>query len=166
MALDPDPAALGDESRAVVTTPRRARVLFVAASVVAVLAGGLVAAAGGEAPSHHLSWAAAYLVLVCGLAQAFLGAGQFALTPGPPSTRVLAWQFAAFNVGNAGVLAGTLSGFLPVLDAGSVVLLVSLGTFYWSTRKATARRRLAAVAYRTLVVLLAVSVPVGAVLAR
>ncbi len=133
--------------------------------MLAVLAGGLVAAAGGEAPSRHLSWASAYLVLVCGLAQVFLGGVQFLATT-PSSPPLLAWQSVTFNLGNAGVLAGTLSGFWPVLDVGGAVLLVSLGLFAWATRSLDGRWPLLGAAYRVALVLLAVSVPIGCVLAR
>lgn len=140
-------------------------VLFVAAGAVLVLAGGFVAAAGGEAPSRHLSWASAYLVLVCGSAQIFLGGGQALVGSRPPRPLLLAAQFTAFNLGNAGVLAGTLSGMTGVLDAGSAALVVAFILFAWATRDAVGRRRFAAV-YRVVLAALAVSVPLGAVLAR
>ncbi|MGH8989459.1 MAG: hypothetical protein ACRDXC_12840 [Acidimicrobiales bacterium] len=138
---------------------------FVVAGAVLVLAGGMVAAAGGEAPSRHLSWASAYLVLVCGATQIFLGGGQAMLVRQPARRLVLA-QLVTFELGNACVLVGTLSGVHGVLYAGSATLFVSLAMFAWSTRAATLRPRLFVIAYRALVVLLAVGVPAGSVLAR
>lgn len=138
---------------------------FVAAGAALVLAGGFVAAAGGEAPSKHLSWACAYLVLVCGSAQILLGGGQALIGSRHPRRALLAVQFTAFNLGNAGVLAGTLSGVAGVLYAGSGVLVVAVGLFAWGTKDA-AGRHLAVVGYRVVIVALAVSVPVGGVLAR
>ena len=139
--------------------------MFVVVGAVLVLAGGFVAAAGGEAPSRHLSWASAYLVLVCGSAQVLLGGGQALLARRLPGPSLVAAQFAAFNLGNAGVLAGTLSGVTGVLYAGGAVLVVALGLFAWATREAVARHRLV-IAYRAALVVLAVSVPVGGALAR
>lgn len=133
------------------------------AGALLVLAGGFVAAAGGEAPSRHLSWASAYLVLVCGSAQIFLGGGQAFVGSRAVPPRLAAVQLAAFNLGNAGVLAGTLSGAAPVLYAGSAVLLVALALFAWSTRSATGPR-LHVTVYRIVLVALAVSVPIGGVL--
>lgn len=138
---------------------------FVAAGAALVLAGGFVAAAGGEAPSRHLSWACAYLVLVCGSAQVFLGGGQALIASRPPRPLVRAAQFGAFNLGNAGVLAGTLSGVTGVLGVGSAVLVVALGLFAWATRD-TVGPRLRVVVYRLVLVALAVSVPVGGALAH
>jgi hypothetical protein len=48
--------------------------LFVASGAVFVLAGCFAAAADGVTASPHLSWASAYLVLVCSSAQIVLGA--------------------------------------------------------------------------------------------
>ncbi len=146
--------------------PAQARTLFVTVGIICVLAGGLVAAAGGEAPSRHLSWAAAYLVLVCGLAQGLLGAGQFLVAADSPTPRMVAWELVAFNLGNAGVVAGTLAGVLPALDVGSAVLLGSLGLFAWATRTSSGGGRLLIVAFRAALVLLALSVPIGVVMAR
>jgi hypothetical protein len=143
--------------------PRRSWAPFVGAGALLVLAGGFVAAAGGEAPSRHLSWAAAYLVLVCGSAQIFLGGGQALVGSRPVPPRLAAVQLAAFNLGNAGVLVGTLSGTAAVLYAGSAVLVVALALFAWATRS-TVSPRLRVVVYRVVLVALAVSIPVGGVL--
>lgn len=147
--------------------PPRARRLFGGAATVAVAAGGFVAAAGGVAPTRHLSWATAYLVLVWGLCQAVLGIGQFLVAPRTSSpARVVTWQFVTFNLGNAGVLVGTLAGYTFVLDAGSAVLLVALALFTWATRSVAGGPRMAILAYRAVLIVLVASVPAGIVLAH
>jgi hypothetical protein len=139
---------------------------FVASGAASVLAGGFVAAAGGVAPSPHLSWASAYLVLVSGSAQLLLGGGQALLASCPLRSGLVAWQFAAFNLANAAVLAGTLSGTKGVLDAGGVIFLVALGLFAWATKEPSGRHRSLAFVYRVGLLVLAVSVPIGVFLAR
>ena len=65
--------------------------------------------ATAPAPSEHGSWAAAYLMLVCGVAQLDLGIRQALLAPGTPSLRVIAVGPDG-TPGNAAILAGTLPG--------------------------------------------------------
>ena len=55
--------------------------VFVALGGMCVIAGGCVAAASSVTPSETASWAAAYLVLVGGVAQVFLGLGQVLVAP-------------------------------------------------------------------------------------
>jgi hypothetical protein len=138
-------------------------VLFAAVGAACVVAGGLTAAVSATAPSEHGAWAAAYLVLVCGVAQIALGAGQPLL--GHPARRLLAWEFAAWNLGNAGVLAGTLAGSTTVVDAGGVLLAAALALMAFGTRKTSASRVWALRGYRVLTALVLVSIPVGLVLA-
>ncbi|MGH9105408.1 MAG: hypothetical protein ACRDZX_06140 [Acidimicrobiales bacterium] len=142
----------------------RAWLPFVAVGALLVLAGGLVSAAGGEDPSRHLSWASAYLVLVCGLAQVFLGGGQALLAPAPPHRGLLVGEVAVLNLANAAVIVGTLAGVAAALWAGSALFLVALSLFAWVTREAVLRYRPGLVAYRVVLVVLAASVPVGSVL--
>jgi hypothetical protein len=81
--------------------------------VICVVAGGLVAAVTAPAATEHGGRAAAYLVLVAGVAQVGLGFGQALLAPGPLSARLVAIEVAVWNLGNAAVLAGTLLGATP-----------------------------------------------------
>lgn len=136
---------------------------FVIAGAASVLAGGFLAAAGGEAPSRHLSWACAYLVLVCGSAQIFLGGGRVLVATRLPAPKVVAWQLGTFNLGNAGVLAGTLLATPVLLYVGSALLVTALVLFAWDTRGA-AQPGIRLVIYRLGVIALAVSVPIGAIL--
>ncbi|WP_210418236.1 hypothetical protein [Ruania zhangjianzhongii] len=138
-----------------------------------IVAGGLVAAVTGPLGLERGSWVAAYLVLVGGVAQLALG-----WVPGELGRAVpvrSAWvQVAAWNVGNALVIVGTLTGVLIGVDAGSVLLVLALllailgtvGPLGAPAPRPGRWRRLLGRAYLGLLVLLAVSIPVGIVLAH
>jgi len=134
--------------------------LFGAACIVG---GGLVAAASAPAHSELGTWAAAYLVLVGGAAQIALGVAQAVLSPGRPSAVAVDVQVVLFNAGNAAVVAGTAAGVHVLGDAGGLLLLGALALSVCAVRGVGGR---AAGLYRTLVVVLALSIPVGSVLAR
>lgn len=80
--------------------------------IAAVITGGLVAAAVAHAPVQKLVWMSAYLVLIVGVAQIVFGAGQAALSSPVASPGWIAGEWIVFNLGNAGVIAGTLAGRL------------------------------------------------------
>lgn len=149
---------------------RRALLPFAVIGTLCVVAGGLVAAATAVAPTRHGAWAAAYLVLVCGVAQAGLGLGQILSTSHTP-TPVVAVQLVGWNLGNAAVLVGTLTGQTVVVDAGGALLVIALIllaralTPAGGPRAASAHRG-ARYGYATLILLLLLSIPVGLVLAR
>jgi hypothetical protein len=128
-----------------------------------VVAGGLVAAASAPAHSEVGTWAAAYLVLVGGVAQIVLGFAQAVLSPERRSAVTSDLQVVLFNAGNVAVLAGTVAGVHVVGDAGSLALLAALVLSAAAVSGVGGR---AAGLYRAIVVLLALSVPVGSVLAR
>ena len=137
---------------------------FAAVGVACIVAGGVVAAATAHAPTEHALWAVAYLVLVGGVGQLALGTGQAWLAGAPPSTAVLAVEFAAWNVGNAAVITGTIAGLVWLTDLGGVLLVLALALLLTGT--AGARPGWALRSYRILVALILVSIPVGLVLAR
>lgn len=137
--------------------------LFIA-GVACVLLGGLTAAFTGPLDLTKGSWAAAYLVLVCGAASCAIAAAQARPRTepiGPNATRV---QAAAWALGNAAVLAGTLTGIPLAVDAGAALLLTALGLALALTRSAAPG--LVRTAYRLALVALLLSVPVGVVLAH
>jgi hypothetical protein len=139
---------------------------FVGVGAACVIAGGCVSAVGGLAPSAPAAWAAAYLVLVAGVAQVALGAGQAWLAPRAPSRTWCAAELALWNAGNAAVLAGALLSVGVVVDAGGALLvagLVLLVRGSWGA--ARGRRRWLLHVFRGLMLLLLVSIPVGLVLA-
>jgi hypothetical protein len=148
----------------------RAYLPFAVIGTGCVVAGGLVAAFSALAPSEHASWAAAYLVLVAGVVQVGLGAGQAVFAPGVPRWLIVA-QAVGWNVGNASVLAGTLLGVAALGDAGGGLLAATLFLFVRGVGAGAApldsgSRRWLLRGYRLLVLLVLVSIPVGLVLAR
>ncbi|MGH8918722.1 MAG: hypothetical protein ACRDZY_11725 [Acidimicrobiales bacterium] len=139
---------------------------FVGLGTLCVIAGGLVAAANGLAPSAHGSWAAAYLVLVAGVAQVALGAGQrFLGAQSLAPWASVGGELGSWNLGNAAVITGTLLGLQTLTYAGSGLLVVALGLFALTTRHSRPPRPWFLAAYRAVVAALAISVPVGVVLA-
>jgi hypothetical protein len=139
-----------------------------ALGAVGVISGGLVAAAIAPDPTEHGSWAAAYLVLVVGVAQIALSAGQAVLSVTARSAGVVAVEAACWNVANALVIAGTVADVHAIVYAGGALLVVALAIFANGARGATTvahARRWSVYAFRALVVLLLVSIPVGLVLA-
>jgi len=142
---------------------------FLVIGTACVIAGGLVAAATAPTPSEHGSWAAAYLVLVAGVAQVGLGAGQ-AMSGGRTSRRAVLAELTGWNLGNAAVLAGTLAGVGFIVDLGGAALLVVLALLLRSALTAggapPGRGRWLLRSYCALLALLIVSIPVGLVLER
>lgn len=140
-----------------------------------IIAGGLVAAVTGPLALAHGSWAAAYLVLVAGVAQIALPVGQAMLAlwaRNPVGRRLLLVEFAGWNLGNAAVIAGTLSNTTWLVNLGGALLVVALTALLVATRSGPGRvevargRRVALLAVRALVALLLVSIPVGLWLAH
>jgi hypothetical protein len=144
---------------------RGALLPFLVIGTACVIAGGLVAAATAPNPSQHGSWAAAYLVLVAGVAQIGLGAGQ-AMFGGRTSPRTVLAEIAGWNLGNAAVLAGTLAGVGLVVDLGGAALLVVLRGALTGGAAPSGRARWLLRGYCALLLVLIVSIPVGLVLGR
>lgn len=130
-----------------------------------VIAGGFASAAGASSPTRHLAWAVAYLVLVVGVAQICLGLGQAVLGERAPGRSFTAVEVVAFNLGNAGVLVGTLRETPWLVDVGGVALIVALVGFMLGAR-GRAEPRWLRYLYWFVIVVLVVSIPVGLVLAR
>ncbi|MBK5248789.1 MAG: hypothetical protein JJE50_05055 [Actinomycetales bacterium] len=138
--------------------------IFVVVGSGCIVAGGLVSAVTGPFGFTDGSWTAAYLVLVAGVAQLGLGAGQALLAAELPTRATTGGQLAAWNVGNIGVLGGTLAGRPSAVIAGGLALVVALVLFLRGVATSRPGNRGPLVGYRLLVVLLAVSIPVGLVL--
>lgn len=139
---------------------------FVGIGTVCVVAGGMVAAVTARNPTESGTWAAAYLVLVAGVAQIALGVGQALLAEEMPPPRLVVAELILWNCANTGVLAGSLLGVEPLIDAGGGLLVVVLALFAHRVRGAGRAARRLLFAYRLLVVALLVSVPIGLLLAR
>lgn len=137
---------------------------FAALGAAFVVAGGLVAAATAPNPSELTSWAAAYLVLVGGVVQVALGAGQALLALGTPSRRVIAIELMGWNAGSGAVLAGTLLGLSWLADVGGALLVPALVLVIRGVRGAARQPAWPLHLYRALVTLVLVSIPVGLVI--
>lgn len=135
---------------------------FVVVALIAIVAGGLAAAATAHAPSRIIIWMAAYLVLVAGLAQLLLGVGQALLAADVPSRTWVALEFVLFNAGNAGVIVGALTDRFFIVAGGEVLFAIALGLFLFGTRAAT--RRPSLTAYHGLIGVLLIGAVVGLVL--
>lgn len=138
----------------------RAAGVFVVVGFVAIIAGGLVAAVTGPADLADGAWTAAYLVLVVGVAQLALGAGQAWLSTELPTPARRTWQLTTYNLGNAAVLVGTLSDTVVAVLGGGALLVVALVLFLVTTH-GTGAHRLLVLGYRMVVAVLAVSIPIG-----
>lgn len=147
------------------TSPRSAVLPFFALGTAAIIFAGLLSAALARVASYHSAWLVAYLVLIVGVAQVALGLGQWWLASKRLSPGVIAGELVVFNLGNAGVILGTLISAPIWVDAGSVLIAIALAWFGWSVWRP--RKRGGALwAYWALVVLLLVSVIVGLFLAH
>lgn len=140
---------------------------FVVVGAVAVVAGGLVAAVTGPTDFGRGSWLAAFLVLVAGVAQIALGAGQAWLAPSRPADPVRRAELASWNLGVTATMIGTLVGGPLLTTAGGLVMVVALGIFLCAVRRpgSAPAPRWAKVGYQLGVAILLVSTPVGLVLA-
>ncbi|WP_132993064.1 hypothetical protein [Gordonia zhaorongruii] len=136
-----------------------------AAGSAFVIIGGLVAAVAGPLDLTKGSWLAAYLVLVCGVALIVIGAAQQHLTTAIRA-RTRVWQLAGWGVANALVIVGSLASVPLVTDAGSVLLFATLAVTAWTAWPLLRTRRTAAFVYVAVLIVLAVSVPIGSVLAH
>ncbi|MBM7847727.1 hypothetical protein [Arthrobacter roseus] len=131
-----------------------------------VIAGGLVAAVTSPLQLAHGSWAAAYQVLVAGVAQNAFGTAQRALAPAPPSSRVVAAELLTWNVGSAAVIGGTLIRNPYVVDGGGLLLVIALAIMIRTVRGKGEGPAWALWLYRILLVVILVSIPIGLTLAH
>ena len=130
-----------------------------------VVAGGLIAAVTGPLNLEHGSWAAAFCVLVAGVAQYTIGVVQTVLASKKPSGWMLAAELAAWNVGCASVILGTAITLPVFVNVGGLLLVVALALLIVTVR-GKAEPRWALFSYRALLVIILVSIPIGLVLAH
>jgi hypothetical protein len=138
---------------------------FAGIGVACVIAGGLVAAVTRPLAFELGSWLAAFLVLVGGVAQLGLGAGQAWLSDDRPPARLVVREVAAWNAGLAATIAGSLLDLPAVTVAGGVTLVAALALFLVTTRTATQGPTWMRLSYRAVLVVVLSSTPVGLVLA-
>ncbi len=135
---------------------------FAVLATLAIVAAGVVAAAIAYAPTQHLIWMVAYLVLVVGVMQWVFGAGQAWLAPEAPSRAVVWSQWSLFNVGSACVIGGTLVNRTGVVAAGVVLFVLAMVAFFLGVRRS--RHRGWGVAYHVLLALIGLSACIGMVI--
>ena len=157
---------MSNSSRTVPAGDIKPALAFGSVALLCVVAGGLVAAVTGPLQLEHGSWAAAYLVLVGGVAQGALGISQYFLAP----RRFIGWkvvaELVAWNAASAFVIGGTLVASPWVVDGGGVLLVVALALMFQTVRRSGTKSGWALWVYRVLVVVVAVSIPIGLVLAH
>jgi hypothetical protein len=133
---------------------------------VSVVAGGLIAAVTGPTEWSDGSWVAAFLVLVAGVAQAGIGAGQAYLAVTTPTVAFVSAQVVMWNVGCATVIAGTLLSSPATVAVGSAPLVAALVMSLVALRDHSGTQRpVVLVGYRLLLLVVLVSVPIGVALA-
>lgn len=135
-----------------------ARLLLVT-SLVAILAGGLMAGATAHVPARHIMWMSAYLVLVVGVVQGVLGLVQALL---PEQLPPKAWhisEWAIFNAGNAGVIAGTLLDSSLVVTIGTGLFVAALVLFLIGVQNTRGGWPL--LVYRAILVIVCISAIIG-----
>lgn len=136
------------------------------AGAVSVVAGGLVAAVTGPTGWSDGSWVAAFLVLVVGVAQIGIGAGQAYLAVTTRTLAFVAVQAVMWNLGCATVIAGTLLPSPATVAVGSAPLVAVLVLSMVAIRdQFGAQRSVVLVGYRLLLLVVLVSVPIGVALA-
>lgn len=105
-------------------------VLFDSLGFLAITAGGSFVAFSAKKPSRLVNWASAYLILIVGLVQIGFGHSLNYLA-GDISTWSLILAFVSYNLGNLGVLLGTIlkykqSKTTPLVNIGGFLLAISI----------------------------------------
>jgi hypothetical protein len=138
---------------------------FVVIGSIFVVAGGLVAAVSGPTSFERGSWLAAYLVLVGGVAQIVLGAGQAWLADRVPPDRSTRFEAWSWNAGVATVVIGTLASMPVLTSLGGLASAAALWLFLAGVRTVRPASRVVALLYRGVAAIVLVSIPVGIALA-
>ncbi len=165
------------EARTSIGTPSGGALWLAVAGSCFILLGGLVAAVTDPLDLHRGSWLAAYMVLVCGVAQFVMGRAP-SWFDDPVNPRLEWTQLIGWNAGNVLVMVGTLTELPNLVDLGGVILFVILIDMLRDSMRRSGPpanampdaesdvRRWIRWGYRSLLVLLVVSIPVGLVLAH
>lgn len=135
-----------------------------------VVLGGLVAAVSGPLDLARGSWLAAYLVLVGGVAQYAMGQARVRYGEGVRQPGRGWIQLGGWNLGGVAVIAGTFTAEPLMVDAGSALMVATLVIALRATRPAARSVGRPSFlwfwGYRTLLLVLAVSIPVGMLLSH
>jgi hypothetical protein len=131
-----------------------------------IIGGGLTAAVTGPLSLEKGSWAAAFAVLIAGVAQYAIGVVQAALASNPPSRRNTVGELVTWNAGSIAVILGTVITQPLVVDFGGLLLVVALALMVATVRGKGTGPAWAVWVYRILLVVILVSIPIGLVLAH
>lgn len=134
---------------------------LLAAGGVSIVAGGLAAAVTGPTAWDHGSWVAAFLVLVVGVAQVGVAAGQAHFAPIAVTSTFATVQSVAWNAGCIAIIAGTLLSSPVTVSIGSAPLVVALAMATFAVRGSDRRPRPLSWIYRLVLFVIAVSIPIG-----
>lgn len=142
---------------------------FVFIGAVAIVVGGAVAAVTRPTGFDLGPWLAAFLVLVGGVAQIALGAGQAWVADRVPPSATVRSELAVWNIGLAATVAGSLLAAPALTAAGAMAVLVALTLFLTATRPhrdepAPIAPRWARVLYPLGIAVVLISTPIGLVL--
>lgn len=138
---------------------------FVVIGSTSVVIGGLVAAVARPAGFELGSWLAAFLVLVGGVAQIALGAGQGWMAPEAPSRRTVFAEAVMWNLALMATITGTLAASPAITTIGGILLVVALTGFFRAVAGGGAVARWPWLAYRAVIVVVVISTPIGLALA-
>lgn len=138
---------------------------FLLIGTACITAGGLVAAVSRPTSFGNGPWLAAYLVLVTGVAQMALGVGQAWLDVAIPTPALVRRQLVAWNLGAAGVVAGTLTAVPVVTSIGGLISVVALVLFLMGVRRTGTVPGWARIGYRSVVTIVLLSIPIGLTMA-
>ncbi len=130
-----------------------------------VIAGGLTAAVTGPLELADGSWAAAFAVLIGGVAQYTIGVVQHALASKQPTKRTVMVELATWNGGCIAVILGTVTTLPVIVHLGGLSLVAALILLILTVR-GNAEPRWALWTYRALLATILVSIPIGLTLAH
>ena len=134
--------------------------MFVAGSI-SIVAGGLVAAVTGPTQWDHGSWVAAFLVLVAGVAQIGIAAGQSHLADTSMTRTFASVECILWNTACGTIVVGTLFSNPAIVSIGSALLMAALGMSVYAISRSSGRHPQLLVLYRALLTVLLVSIPIG-----
>ena len=155
-----------EPSAAAPASPARTDLPFRLLALVWVLTGGLTAAVTGPLGLEHGSWSAAFQVLVGGVLQGVLGIAQHGLAARAPGRGVLLAELLTWNLGGLAVIGGTVLGAPLLVDAGGALLVVTMMLMLRAVGRRAQGPTWLLWVFRAALVLTALSIPVGLVLAH
>ena len=155
-----------EPSAAASASPARADLPFRVLALVWVITGGLTAAVTGPLGLEHGSWSAAFQVLVGGVLQGVLGTAQHGLAARTLGRRVLLAELLTWNVGGLAVIGGTVAAAPLLVDVGGALLVVAMVLMLRAVGRRAQGSTWLLWVFRAALVVTAVSIPIGLVLAH